>query len=166
MDVESRLKIGEVLTKSIRTFNELVPKFGSKLIRAFLVGTRSSDEFLRSSSLSNLGETCKLLNYSLANYLVEIINCLTSIIDTDTSVQCKRSAIMVLKMIVEGLKIHNFIEILGKSALPMYKLVSRTYKTTNDDVIKLHCELTLLALKDLVKISMFPDQKLIKKIMI
>jgi len=155
-----------VLTKSIRTFNELVPKFGTKLIQAFLVGARNPDEFLRSSSLSNLGETCKLLNYSLADYLTEITNCLASILDTDTSIQCKRSAIMVLKMIVEGLKSHNFIEILGKSALPLYKLTSRTYKTTNDDVVKLHCQLALGALGDLVKTSMFPEQKLVKKILI
>lgn len=104
LDIENRLKIGEVLTKTVRNFNELVPSYGPKLINTFLVGAKNQDEMIRSSSLSNLGETCKLLNFSLANNIYEIINCLSSLLDTDNSLQVKRAAILVLKMIVEGLK--------------------------------------------------------------
>ena len=73
VDVENRLKIGEVLTRSIRLFNELVPKYGPKLINVFLVGTKHDDEFFRANCLSNLSE---LLNYSLGQNIFEIINCL------------------------------------------------------------------------------------------
>ncbi len=164
LDIETKLKIGEVLTKTVRNFNELVPIYGQRLINAFLIGCKHEDEMLRSSSLSNLGETCKLLNYSIQQNIFEIINCLSSLIDTDRSIQVKRSAIMVLKMIIEGLKKGNFLSILDKSILPLYKLLNKTKSITNDDVIKLNCQLTNEYLNELMKESMFPQLKLEKEI--
>ena len=166
LDMETKLKIGEVLTKTVRKFNELVPVYGNRLINAFLIGCKHEDEMLRSSSLSNLGETCKLLNYSIQQNIFEIINCLSSLIETDRSIQVKRSAIMVLKMIIEGLKKENFLSILDKSILPLYKLLNKTKSITNDDVIKLNCQLTNEYLNELMKESMFPQQKLEKEIKI
>ena len=160
------MKIGEVLTKSIRNYNELVPRYAHILLNCFLVGTQNKEEFIRSSSLSNLGETCKLLNYSLSQHIFEISNCISSILDTDPSIQVQRSAAMVLKMIIEGLRNENFIQILGKAALPLYRSLSKAYKTTEDDVIRLHCQLTLQYLACLVKGSMFPEMSMKKEIII
>lgn len=158
------MKIGEVLTKSIRNYNELVPKYAPLLLNAFLTGSRNPDEFLRSSSLSNLGETCKLMNYSLALHITEITNCLTSLLDSDPSVQVKRSAAMVIKMIVEGLKNTSFLQVLGKQALPLYRLLTKTFKSTEDDVVRLHCQLTLSNLNELVTGYMFSEGQRVKKI--
>jgi hypothetical protein len=165
LDVENRLKIGEVLTKSIRLFNELVPKYGAKLINVFLSGTKHDDEIFRSSCLSNLGETCKLLNYSLHQNIFEIINCLSCLIDSENeSVQVKRAACLVLKMIIEGTKKENFMHVLGSSIKPLFKLLTKTMRTTQDDVIKLNCQLTNEYLNELMKSSMFPSQTFEKEI--
>ena len=164
LDVESRLKIGEVLTKSIRLFNELVPVFAPKLINVFLIGTKHEDDFIRSSCLSNLGETCKLLNYSLSQNIFEIINCLSSLIETDKSTQVKRSACLVLKLTIEGLKKENFLHILERSILPLYRLLTKTMRTTQDDVIRLNCQTTSEYINDLMKSSMFPKQTFEKEI--
>ena len=166
LDLETRLKIGEVLTKSIRNFNELVPKYGPKLIDCFLVGCKNPEEFIRSSSLSNLGETCKLLKYSLGHSIFEIAQCVSALIDTDPSVHVKRSAIMVIKMIIEGLGNENFIQILGRAALPLYKIISKTRKITDDEIVRLNCDLTIVYLNELMRDSLFPKQKLEKKITI
>lgn len=166
LDLETRLKIGEALTKTVKNFNDLLPKYGNKLINAFLSGCRSDDEFFRSSSLSNLGETCKLLNYSLNQNIHEIINCLSSLIDTDKSVQVKRSAIMVVKMIIEGLKQESFIDVLGNSALPLYKVLSTARVSSQDEIIQLNCQITTEYLNELMKNSLFPKQKLQKEIKI
>ena len=135
-------------------------------MNVFSPGCRDPDEFLRSSSLSNLGETCKLMNYSLSSHISEITSCLSSLLETDASVQVKRSAAMALKMIVEGLKQASFIHVLGREALPLYRLLARTFKSTEDDVLRLHCQLTLGYLSDLVRGSMFPERKLVKEIRI
>ena len=106
------------------------------------------------------------MNYSLSSHISEITSCLSSLLETDASVQVKRSAAMALKMIVEGLKQASFIHVLGREALPLYRLLARTLKSTEDDVLRLHCQLTLGYLSDLVRGSMFPERKLVKEIRI
>ena len=84
----------------------------------------------------------------------------------DESLQVKRSAIMVVKMIIEGLKQENFISILGNSALPLYKVLSKTKSTNNDEIIQLNCQLTTEYLNELMRNSLFPKQKFEKEIKI
>ena len=164
LDVDNKLKIGESLTKTIKSYNELVPKYAPKLLNMFLNGCRSEDELIRSSSLSNLGEMCKLMKYSLQFSIYEILDCLSCLIETDKSIQVKRSAIMVLKMIVEGLRNENFVQILGDSIAKLYKLLSKTRLCVNDEIVQMHCQLTLDYFNELMRSSMFPKQKLEKSI--
>lgn len=51
---------------------DLAPKYRDTLLPAFLSGCRDKDPFVRASSLSNLGEVCKVLRYSLGNVLQEV----------------------------------------------------------------------------------------------
>jgi len=67
-------------------------------------------------------------------------------------------------MIVEGLKKENFIHVLGSSMLPLYKLLTKTMRTTEDDVIRLNCQLTNEYLSELMKSSMFPKETFEKEI--
>ena len=98
--------------------------------------------------------------------IIEITQALGQILESDSSLQVQRSAVLVLKMIVEGLKDGNFIQILGKSTLPLYKLLVKTRRQTMDDIIQLHTDLTLEYLGDLVKKSMFPEMVMKKEIII
>ena len=164
LDLENRLKIGEVLTKTVRDFNDLVPKYGARLLGVFLVGCKNDEELFRSSSLSNLGETCKLLNYSIKNDIYEIINCLSSLLDTDKSLAVRRSSIMVLKMIIEGLTKDNFVQILGDAIKPLYRVVSKQRSLTDDDVVKLNCQLIYDYLNEFIKENFMPKKKLEKEI--
>ncbi len=164
LDVDNKLKVGEVLTKTVKNSGQLVPKYGPKLINAFLVSTKNENEFLRASALSNLGEVCKLLKFSLSLNIHEIINCLSSYLDTDSSVHVKRSAIMVLRMIIEGLSEENFVAVLGSSIRPLYKLLVRVRASSQDEVISLNCQLASEYVNELMRHSMFPEQKLRKEI--
>ncbi len=164
LDIDNKLKVGEVLTKTVRDFGEFIPKYAPQLINTFLLGAKHENEFLRASSLSNLGELCKMLNYSLTNYVYEIINCLSSLLDTDKSLHVKRSAILVLKMIIEGLKKETFLSVLNDSIVPLYKLLVKTKNSTQDDVIRLNCQLSSEYVNELMKHSMFPAQKMEKQI--
>jgi hypothetical protein len=165
LDVENRLKVGEILTKTVRGFGELVPVYGKKLIGAFLVGVRrSDDEIYKASCLSNLGELCKLMNYSIQENVFEILSCLSSYLDTDESVQVKRAAALVLKMIVEGLRKESFVQMLGPALTPLYKLLVKVKRLSGDDVVRLNCELASEYINEMMKSSMFPKQVLQKEI--
>ena len=164
LDVDNRLKVGEVLTKTIKNFGELVPSYGIKLVNTFLIGAKHEDLVLRASSLSNLGEVCKLLNYSLSLNIHEVINCLSSLLETDNALEVKRAAALVLKMIVEGLNKETFLSVLGSSIVPFYKLLTRVKATSHDEIVVLNCQLASEYVNEMMKHSMFPKQTFQKEI--
>uniref|UniRef100_A0A4W6F2A2 Transport and golgi organization 6 homolog n=1 Tax=Lates calcarifer TaxID=8187 RepID=A0A4W6F2A2_LATCA len=70
--LETRLKVGEVLMRASRAMGELAPHLGRSLVGVFLQGTRDPDQSVRASSLSNLGELCQKLDYSLGPLAQEV----------------------------------------------------------------------------------------------
>lgn len=57
----------------INLLGDLAPHYGRPLIGVFLSGTRDEDSSVRASSLSNLGELCQLLNFSLGPLAQEVV---------------------------------------------------------------------------------------------
>ncbi|KAK3603873.1 hypothetical protein CHS0354_042880 [Potamilus streckersoni] len=68
---ELRMKLGECLVKTCRKLGGTLPKYREMMLRAILSGCKDVDPFIRASSLSNLGEVCKLLNFSLGGVINE-----------------------------------------------------------------------------------------------
>lgn len=54
---------------------ELVPVYKAELINAFLSGTKDDDFLVRASSLSNLGELCRLLGFRVGPIVTEVTVC-------------------------------------------------------------------------------------------
>lgn len=57
---------------SVLPSGELAPHLGGPLVSVFLQGTRDPDQSVRASSLSNLGELCQRLDYSLGPLAQEV----------------------------------------------------------------------------------------------
>lgn len=92
--LEVRLKLGEVLLRASRAMGsprppslagpnphpnplplspgDLAPHLGPPLVGVFLQGTKDPDPSIRASSLSNLGELCQKLDYSLGPLVQEV----------------------------------------------------------------------------------------------
>lgn len=51
---------------------ELAPHHGRPLLSVFLQGTKDPDQSVRASSLSNLGELCQRLDFSLGPLTQEV----------------------------------------------------------------------------------------------
>ena len=69
---ELRMKIGEALVKATRICGELVPRYSQHLLPALLTGVKDPEPLVRASSLSNLGEVCQLLRFSLGPVVNEV----------------------------------------------------------------------------------------------
>lgn len=50
----------------------MAPKYKSSLLNAFLLGSKDEDHLVRASSLSNLGEICRVLGYKLGTIVSEV----------------------------------------------------------------------------------------------
>lgn len=69
---ELRMKIGEALVKATRICGELVPRYSQHLLPALLTGVKDPEPLVRASSLSNLGDVCQLLRFSLGPVVNEV----------------------------------------------------------------------------------------------
>ncbi|XP_015374232.1 PREDICTED: uncharacterized protein LOC107169075 [Diuraphis noxia] len=99
---ETRLKIGEVLMKTIKSLNETIPLYKNRLLNTFMAGVRDNDHLVRASSLSNLADVCRLLRYNLGSIVAEIVNCADYVLRFDPAIEPRRAAVLLLQMIIQG----------------------------------------------------------------
>ncbi|XP_072554692.1 transport and Golgi organization protein 6 homolog [Paramormyrops kingsleyae] len=163
--LETRLKVGEVLMRASRALGDLAPHHGQPLIGAFLQGTRDTDSAVRTSSLSNLGELCQRLHFSLGPLAQELSSCLTALIKTEKEREVRRAAIHVITVLLRGLS-EKTTQVLGDVLLDLYRALKWVVRADPDDVAVLHGQLALEELDHVMRRFIFPEQKLEKKIVV
>ena len=102
--VELRTKIGEALARVTENLGEMTPKYRNELVNPFFGQMSHPDELVRCSALSNLGEVCKNLKFSLGGVVQELFLCLHNVIEFDKSMSVRRAAVLVVKLLLEGLR--------------------------------------------------------------
>nr|XP_023682878.1 transport and Golgi organization protein 6 homolog [Paramormyrops kingsleyae] len=163
--LETRLKVGEVLMRASRALGDLAPHHGQPLIGAFLQGTRDTDSAVRTSSLSNLGELCQRLHFSLGPLAQELSSCLTALIKTEKEREVRRAAVHVITVLLRGLS-EKTTQVLGDVLLDLYRALKWVVRADPDDVAVLHGQLALEELDHVMRRFIFPEQKLEKKIVV
>lgn len=147
-DVQQRLNVGEVLVRIARRLNETTPFYAPRIIGTFFASTQNSDELIRMSSLSNIGELCRNLRASLGKYIVDVIHCVKRVLDTDT-IQVKCAAIELLRSALMGLKGWS-VESIQEDLKSIYDLLKDTRKKTIDAKL---CLLVDLALDEIDRLA-------------
>ncbi|XP_030646523.1 transport and Golgi organization protein 6 homolog [Chanos chanos] len=163
--VETRLKVGEALMRASRAMGDLAPHYGRPLIGAFLRGTRDEDGSVRASCLSNLGEVCQQLHFSLGPLAQELSSCLTALIKTEREAEVRRAAVHVITLLLRGLA-EKTTQVLGDVLLDLYRALKWVVRSDRDDVAVLHAQIALEELDDVMRKFIFPQQKLEKKIVV
>uniref|UniRef100_A0A8C3VWB1 Transport and golgi organization 6 homolog n=1 Tax=Catagonus wagneri TaxID=51154 RepID=A0A8C3VWB1_9CETA len=162
---ETRMKVGEVLMRTVRALGDMVSKYREPLIHTFLRGARDPDSAHRASSLSNLGELCQRLDFLLGSVVHEVTACLIAVAKTDREVQVRRAAIHVIVLLLRGLS-QKATEVLKDVLKDLYHLLKHVARLEPDDVAKLHAQLALEELDEIMRNFLFPPQKLEKKIVV
>ncbi|BES88364.1 Hypothetical protein NTJ_01171 [Nesidiocoris tenuis] len=160
---EIRLKVGEILIKVTRSLNEMAVVYKGELIGAFLAGSLDSDHLVRASSLSNIGELCKILSFRIHAYLTDIFELLSNILQTDKSPEPRRAAVMAVTLLLQGLGKDTFAT-LQELTLPMLRALKLIVQTDKDDLTKLHAELALQELRSCTINFLMPEPKMEKRI--
>ncbi|XP_056630765.1 transport and Golgi organization protein 6 homolog [Diorhabda sublineata] len=156
---EVRMKLGEVLVKVTKVLGEMAPQYKPLLLNTFLIGSKDDDDLIRSSSLSNLGEICRVLGYKLGSIFTEVLVCVHAIIATDKSPQARRAAVTVIRQLFVGLD-QDIIVFFKEDILPVYKTLKQIYNNDKDDVMRLQAQLALEELNESMKNFVFPTPKL------
>uniref|UniRef100_A0AAQ6AKE7 Transport and golgi organization 6 homolog (Drosophila) n=1 Tax=Amphiprion ocellaris TaxID=80972 RepID=A0AAQ6AKE7_AMPOC len=163
--LETRLKLGEVLMRASRAMGDLAPHLGRPLLGVFLQGTRDPDQTVRASSLSNLGELCQRMDYSLGPLAQELSSCLTALIKTEKEAEVRRAAVHVIAQLLRGLS-DKTTQVLSEVLLDLYRALKLVVRSDPDEVAVLHAQLALEELDDVMRRFIFPQQKLEKKIVV
>lgn len=163
--LETRLKVGEVLMRASRAMGDLAPHYGRPLIGVFLSSTRDEDSSVRASGLSNLGELCQRLNFSLGSMAQELSTCLTALIKTDKEAEVRRAAVHVIALVLRGLS-DKTTQVLGDVLLELYRALKWVVRSDPDEVAVLHAQIALEELDDVMRRFIFPQQKLEKRIVV
>ncbi|XP_073522171.1 transport and Golgi organization protein 6 homolog isoform X2 [Phyllobates terribilis] len=162
---ETRMKVGEALMRCTRTLGDMVLQHKDVLIHVFLRGCRDPDNSIRASSLSNLGELCKQLQFSLGPVIHEVTTCLSAVVHTDPEAEVRRAAIHVIVLLLRGLR-DRAREVLRDVLLELYRLLKYVVQCEKDSVSVLHAQLGLEELDGIMRAFLFPPQKLEKKIVV
>ncbi|XP_060041241.1 transport and Golgi organization protein 6 homolog isoform X2 [Erinaceus europaeus] len=162
---ETKMKVGEVLMRVTRALGDMVARYREPLIHTFLRGARDPDSAHRASSLSNLGELCQRLDFLLGSVVHEVTACLIAVAKTDPEVQVRRAAIHVIVLLLRGLS-QKATEVLRDVLKDLYHLLKQVVRFEPDDVAKLHAQLALEELDEIMRNFLFPAQKLEKKIVV
>lgn len=83
---------------------DMAPKYKTLLLNAFLAGTKDDDHLIRASSLSNLGEVCRVLGYKLGS----IVNEVGEKIVTIWQIYMKERLCFLLGTLLTNLKFSSF----------------------------------------------------------
>ncbi|XP_053401434.1 LOW QUALITY PROTEIN: transport and Golgi organization protein 6 homolog [Mercenaria mercenaria] len=160
---ELRMKLGEVMVKASRCLGDTIPKYRDLLLSSIMTGVRDEEAFIRASSLSNLGEMCKMLKFSLGNIIHEVFECCSSTLKHDKDVEVRKAAAQALTLLLQGTGQQVF-KILDTVLKDLYRLLKHVMQVEKEEGVKLHVHLALNELDDLMKEHLFPKQKLEKKI--
>lgn len=163
LEIDERLKFGEVIIKVTEDLGEMAMKFKQQLINCFLKGSRDVNDEFRTSSLANLGTICKILSYQIHSFFHEMFVQLEGIIRHDSYVPSKRAAALVLSQILAGLpNLMDFQEFL----LPIYRLLKEILADENDEQTKIHAGVALEHLNEKTKDFLKPQLEMKKEIKI
>lgn len=163
LEIDERLKFGEVIVKVTEDLGQMSAKFSQQLINCFLNGSRDINDEFRTSSLANLGSICKLLSYQIHTFFHEMFLQLEIIIKCDNYLPSKRAATMVLSQVLAGLpSLMDFQHFL----LPIYHLLKDILANEPDEQTRLHAGVGLDHLNEKTKDFLNPQLKFEKEIKI
>jgi len=153
--VEVRTKIGEALARATKELADVTPKYKNLLLNAFFSAASDPEDLVRASSLSNLGEVCRNIKFSLGPIAGELMMHLESSA-RDKCVEVRRAAAMVLTMVLEGLGRDAF-SILEQYLRDIHRSLRLRLNTENDDVTLVHVNLALDQIDKIVKDLFTPN---------
>lgn len=141
LGVQVRINIGEVLVRLARQMNQSTPYYAQHILGALFSGCKDSEELLRMSSLTNIGEICRHLGDSLGKYIIEILAIVELVIDNDT-IPVKCAGVDLLRTTLMGVDRFT-VESIQKELKSMYDLLKKLRHRTLDDKLCLQLDLAL-----------------------
>jgi len=159
-----RTKVGEALVKITRELGEVTPKYKNILLNCFFSAANDPDPLVRASSLSNMGEVCKNLRFSLGGIAGEVLQHLSAC-SRDVAAEVRAAAVMVLTMILQGLGRDSF-SVLQATLRDIYRELKMLASTEKEDMVLAQVSLAVEEIDNIVREFLTPENRIEKTIVI
>ncbi|CAB3372334.1 Hypothetical predicted protein [Cloeon dipterum] len=159
-----RNRIGEALLQVCKNLGEVAGSQRQILLNVYLSGAKDANPTHRASSLSNLGEACKVLGYRVSSDLQEILLCAQGLSTSDPDMHVRRAAALLLALLLQGLGTQA-VNTLGSSSLDVYRTMKELAQSS-DETLRLQAQLALEELNRGIKESIFKPQPMERHIYI
>jgi len=159
-----RTRVGEALVKITRELGEVTPKYKNILLNTFFSASNDPDPLVRASSLSNMGEVCKNLRFSLGSIAGEVLQHLSAC-SRDVSAEVRAAAVMVLTMMLQGLGRDTFT-VLQSTLRDIYRELKMLASTEKEDLVLGQVSLALEEIDTIVRGFLIPENTSEKKIFV
>ncbi|XP_068211675.1 transport and Golgi organization protein 6 homolog isoform X2 [Palaemon carinicauda] len=159
---EDRAKLAETLARASKRLGPILPHYKPQFINCLLSGIRDSEPIVRASSLSSLGDVCKILRFSLGSIMFEVFEVLQGVIDTDNAVEVRRAAVLVVTLILQGLGRDAFL-VLKDVIRNLYRVLRLVQTRDPDDIVRLHAQLAIEEIDSITREFLLPKLNLTKR---
>lgn len=152
--IQERLNVAEVVVRFFRSINQVTlshSSLGRQVIDCLKGNLRDPEAVIRVSSLSSIGSLCAALKSDVTTILESIVFEIESLVDSDPSLDVKRAGLMAFHVMLTGLDMQTLLSC-KEAVKRIHGISSRVYfSSSNDDVSRLHAQLTLESLDFIAK---------------
>ena len=97
-------------------------------------------------------------------FLVQVLGCVTQLLQSDPAPQVQQSALLVLTLLLKGLS-HTTVEVLGDSLRDVYRLLKTVERERGrEELTRDHARVVLAQLDEIMRDWAFPAPSLSKNI--
>lgn len=165
VDVELCMNLGEAMLRVIRFEADLLPRRRDRLLELFLEGLSlpgdgADAELLRASSLSQLGELCKVLRYELGAYTWRVLSSVRDVLRVrSASPELRRAAAVLLGLVFDAGDVDLTRLAEGGVLKELHALMRIAAAADSDEVVRRHMEHALALLDDRVHQTLLPNAR-------
>jgi len=153
---DDRAKVGEALVGVFKVANEMLPAHEAAIFQCLLTtANKQSEEVLRVSALSGLAELCFLCKHGVLSHVQEVLYLAELTLIDDQSPLAQKAALLVISKVVQGQGKNIFYK-LKEELLQLYRLLKKIADISSHPDVRLHANLALGTMADIIEEFLFP----------
>ncbi|KAH6597163.1 hypothetical protein BASA61_003226 [Batrachochytrium salamandrivorans] len=153
IDMDYRLRIGEVLMQTIQRCGQVFPKHAAEVLPGLLLVMRDTEKEMRSSALSLLSRVAEVAPLSLLPLIEQISDYIVTALQLEPEAEARRGSVVVIISLIRALG-HKAIQMLPMRIIQrLRRQLEISSHSERDELTRHHAQLALEDITTILSIS-------------
>ncbi|KAH6570568.1 hypothetical protein BASA62_004296 [Batrachochytrium salamandrivorans] len=153
IDMDYRLRIGEVLMQTIQRCGQVFPKHATEVLPGLLLVMRDTEKEMRSSALSLLSRVAEVAPLSLLPLIEQISDYIVTALQLEPEAEARRGSVVVIISLIRALG-HKAIQMLPMRIIQrLRRQLEISSHSERDELTRHHAQLALEDITTILSIS-------------